>query len=65
MGWAFAWGTLISAELVFGASFRRSGFGWYIFQIRNDLQTDRVFGVIGLVVENLVCAAFERLTVRL
>jgi NitT/TauT family transport system permease protein len=63
IGWAFAWRTLIAAELVFGA-------GWYIFQNRNELYTDRVFAglvlviMIGLVVENVVFAAFERLTVR-
>ncbi|MHC2002572.1 ABC transporter permease [Methylobacterium sp. CM6241] len=70
IGWAFAWRTLIAAELVFGASSGRGGLGWYIFQNRNELYTDRVFAglvlvvVIGLVVENIVFAAFERLTVR-
>ncbi|KQP40324.1 ABC transporter permease [Methylobacterium sp. Leaf104] len=70
IGWAFAWRTLIAAELVFGASSGRGGLGWYIFQNRNELYTDRVFAglflviVIGLVVENLAFAAFERLTVR-
>ncbi|MCJ2045351.1 ABC transporter permease [Methylobacterium sp. J-078] len=70
IGWAFAWRTLIAAELVFGAASGRGGLGWYIFQNRNELYTDRVFAglvlviVIGLVVENLVFAAFERLTVR-
>lgn len=70
IGWAFAWRTLIAAELVFGASSGRGGLGWYIFQNRNELYTDRVFAglvlviVIGLVVENLVFAAFERITVR-
>ncbi|CAA2107016.1 Putative aliphatic sulfonates transport permease protein SsuC [Methylobacterium bullatum] len=70
IGWAFAWRTLIAAELVFGASSGRGGLGWYIFQNRNELYTDRVFAglvlvvVIGLVIENVVFAAFERLTVR-
>jgi NitT/TauT family transport system permease protein len=70
IGWAFAWRTLIAAELVFGASSGRGGLGWYIFQNRNELYTDRVFAglvlviMIGLVVENVVFAAFERLTVR-
>lgn len=70
IGWAFAWRTLIAAELVFGASSGRGGLGWYIFQNRNELYTDRVFAglvlviVIGLVVENLVFAVFERITVR-
>lgn len=70
IGWAFAWRTLIAAELVFGAASGRGGLGWYIFQNRNELYTDRVFAglvlviMIGLVVENVVFAAFERLTVR-
>jgi len=70
VGWAFAWRTLIAAELVFGASSGNGGLGWYIFQNRNELYTDRVFAglaaviVIGLVVEHLVFDTFERLTVR-
>lgn len=70
IGWAFAWRTLIAAELVFGAASGRGGLGWYIFQNRNELYTDRVFAglvlvvIIGLVVENGVFAAFERLTLR-
>lgn len=69
-GWAFAWRTLIAAELVFGAASGRGGLGWYIFQNRNELYTDRVFAgllvviAIGLVVENVVFATIERLTVR-
>nr|EIZ9684217.1 ABC transporter permease [Cronobacter sakazakii] len=43
IGWAFAWRTLIAAELVFGASSGDGGLGWYIFQNRNELFTDRVF----------------------
>ena len=70
IGWAFAWRTLIAAELVFGASSGRGGLGWYIFQNRNELYTDKVFAglllviLIGLVVENLIFAAIERVTVR-
>jgi NitT/TauT family transport system permease protein len=70
VGWAFAWRTLIAAELVFGASSGNGGLGWYIFQNRNELYTDKVFAglaaviVIGLVVEHLVFDTFERLTVR-
>ncbi|NLY64308.1 MAG: ABC transporter permease, partial [Alcaligenaceae bacterium] len=30
VGWAFAWRTLIAAELVFGASSGEGGLGWYI-----------------------------------
>jgi NitT/TauT family transport system permease protein len=70
VGWAFAWRTLIAAELVFGASAGQGGLGWYIFQNRNELYTDRVFAglaaviIIGLLVENLVFDTLERLTVR-
>ncbi|MGO4810599.1 ABC transporter permease [Cupriavidus sp. 2MCAB6] len=70
IGWAFAWRTLIAAELVFGASSGKGGLGWYIFQNRNELYTDRVFAglamviLIGLLVENLVFKTLERVTVR-
>ncbi len=70
IGWAFAWRTLIAAELVFGASSGKGGLGWYIFQNRNELYTDKVFAglamviAIGLVVENLGFHTLERLTVR-
>ncbi|QNK72954.1 ABC transporter permease [Variovorax sp. PAMC28562] len=70
IGWAFAWRTLIAAELVFGASSGKGGLGWYIFQNRNELYTDRVFAglamvvLIGLLVETLGFATLERLTVR-
>ncbi|GAA0745519.1 ABC transporter permease [Ideonella azotifigens] len=70
ISWAFAWRTLIAAELVFGASSGKGGLGWYIFQNRNELYTDRVFAglamvvVIGLVVEALVFRTLERLTVQ-
>jgi NitT/TauT family transport system permease protein len=70
VGWAFAWRTLIAAELVFGASSGNGGLGWYIFQNRNELYTDRVFAglaaviVIGLIAEHLVFDTFERLTVQ-
>ncbi len=70
IGWAFAWRTLIAAELVFGASSGAGGLGWYIFQNRNELFTDRVFAglasviMIGLLVESLIFATLERLTVK-
>lgn len=70
IGWAFAWRTLIAAELVFGASSGKGGLGWYIFQNRNELYTDRVFAglamviLIGLLVEGLAFNTLERLTVR-
>ena len=70
IGWAFAWRTLIAAELVFGASSGKGGLGWYIFQSRNELYTDKVFAglalviIIGLLVETLGFHQLERVTVR-
>lgn len=70
IGWAFAWRTLIAAELVFGASSGQGGLGWYIFQNRNELFTDRVFAglvtviVIGLFVEGVVFASLEKVTIK-
>lgn len=70
ISWAFAWRTLIAAELVFGASSGQGGLGWYIYQNRNELNIDQVFAglvaviLIGLLVENLVFNTIERLTVK-
>jgi len=70
IGWAFAWRTLIAAELVFGVSSGKGGLGWFIFENRNLLDIPAVFAglltviVIGLVVENLVFRTIERRTVR-
>ena len=70
IGWAFAWRTLIAAELFFGASSGQGGLGWYIFQNRNELYTDKVFAglasviLIGLLVESLGFDTLERITVR-
>jgi len=70
IGWAFAWRTLIAAELVFGSTSGQGGLGWYIFQSRNELYTDKVFAglamviIIGLLVENIVFQTVEKLTIR-
>jgi len=70
IGWAFAWRTLIAAELVFGTTSGQGGLGWFIFQSRNELFTDKVFAglaaviIIGLAVEQLVFQTLERVTVR-
>ncbi len=69
-GWAFAWRTLIAAELVFGVASRTGGLGWYIFENRLLLETSNVFAglltiiIIGLIVENVVFRAIEERTVR-
>ncbi|MGB7774153.1 MAG: ABC transporter permease [Pseudolabrys sp.] len=71
IGWAFAWRTLVAAELVFGVSSRSGGIGWYIFEARNDLDTATVFSgllaviLIGLVVESVIFRAIEARTVNL
>jgi NitT/TauT family transport system permease protein len=71
IGWAFAWRTLVAAELVFGVSARSGGIGWYIFEARNDLDTATVFSglltviLIGLVVESVIFRFIEARTVNL
>jgi NitT/TauT family transport system permease protein len=70
IGWAFAWRTLIAAELVFGASSRSGGLGWFIFENRNQLETASVFAglltviLIGLFVESVIFRTIENITVR-
>lgn len=70
IGWAFAWRTLIAAELVFGVSASKGGLGWFIFRNRNELFTDKVFAglatviIIGLVVEFGLFRVLENATVR-
>lgn len=69
IGWAFAWRTLIAAELVFGVSSGRGGLGWFIFENRNLLNTANVFAglltvmTVGLVVEGVVFRFIEAKTV--
>jgi NitT/TauT family transport system permease protein len=70
IGWAFAWRTLIAAELVFGVSAGSGGLGWYVFENKNQLETPNVFAglftviLIGLAIENLIFRTVERATVR-
>lgn len=70
IGWAFAWRTLIAAELVFGASSGRGGLGWFIYESKNQLDIPSVFAglfsviLIGLLVENLIFRNVEIATVR-
>lgn len=70
IGWAFAWRTLIAAELVFGVSSRSGGLGWYIFEARAELETPRVFAgllavmLIGLFVEVVIFRSIETRTVQ-
>jgi NitT/TauT family transport system permease protein len=70
IGWAFAWRTLIAAELVFGVSSGKGGLGWFIYENKNQLEIPNVFAglftviLIGLVVENVVFRSIEARTVR-
>ena len=70
IGWAFAWRTLIAAELVFGVSSGQGGLGWYIFESKNQLDIPEVFAglltiiLIGLAVENGVFRLIEVRTVQ-
>jgi len=70
IGWAFAWRTLIAAELVFGVSARSGGLGWFIYTSRAQLETASVFAglltviLIGLVVEGVIFRTLTRITVQ-
>jgi NitT/TauT family transport system permease protein len=70
IGWAFAWRTLIAAELVFGVASGSGGLGWFIYENKNLLEIPAVFAglfsviVIGLAVENLIFRKIEQRTVR-
>jgi NitT/TauT family transport system permease protein len=70
IGWAFAWRTLIAAELVFGVASGKGGLGWYIFESKNQLDIPEVFAglltiiMIGLLVENVIFRTIENNTVR-
>ena len=70
IGWAFAWRTLIAAELVFGVSSSSGGLGWFIYANKNELEIPSVFAglfaviLIGLTVENVIFQSIEGATVR-
>jgi sulfonate transport system permease protein len=75
IGWAYAWRTLIAAELVFGGSIADTagtssgGLGWFIFANQMDLRIPYVFAglfsviVVGVLVENVVFRKIEERTV--
>jgi NitT/TauT family transport system permease protein len=70
IGWAFAWRTLIAAELVFGVSSASGGLGWFIYENKNQLEIPNVFAglftviLIGLIVENFIFRNIETQTVK-
>ncbi len=69
IGWAFAWRTLIAAELVYGTSSGKGGLGWFIYENRNALEVPNVFAglltviLIGLFVESVIFRTIEKHTV--
>ena len=69
IGCAFAWRTLIAAELVFGTTSGQGGLGWYIFEAKNQLNIPEVFAgllsiiLIGLFIENVVFRVIETRTI--
>lgn len=75
IGWAYAWRTLIAAELVFGGSVidtsgdNEGGLGWFIFANQMDLRIPYVFAglftviVVGVLVESFVFRNLETRTV--
>lgn len=68
-GWAFAWRTLIAAELVFGVSSGSGGIGWFIYENKQQLEIPSVFAglitviIIGISIDNLVFDRIEQATV--
>lgn len=75
IGWAYAWRTLIAAELVFGGSISETrggggGLGWFVFSSQMDLRIAHVFAglftviLVGVIVESIVFNAIEERTVR-
>lgn len=75
IGWAYAWRTLIAAELFFGGSVAdtdstgEGGLGWFIFANQMDLQIPFVFAglftviLVGILVENIVFRKIEKRTI--
>jgi NitT/TauT family transport system permease protein len=75
IGWAYAWRTLIAAELVFGGSVidtsgtNAGGLGWFVFANQMDLRIPYVFAglftviLVGVLVESFVFRAIETRTV--
>ena len=63
VGWAFSWRTLIASELVFGVSSGSGGIGWFIYEKKNQLDTNLVFaGLLAIIIIGLITEViFERI----
>lgn len=70
VGWSRAWRALISAEMIFGATGKESGLGWYIFEKRFMMDMPGVFAglliivVIGFMVETVLFEIIEENTIK-
>jgi NitT/TauT family transport system permease protein len=76
VGWAYAWRTLIAAELVFGGAIadtsgtQSGGLGWFVFSNQMELQIPAVFAglftviLVGVFVESIIFTNIESRTVR-
>lgn len=70
VGWAFAWRTLIAAELVFGVTSGSGGLGWFIYVNKAELEIAYVFAglfsviLIGMGVDRLIFRNIEMRTVN-
>ena len=70
ISWAFAWRTLIAAELIFGVSSGKGGIGWYIYENRNTLETANVFAglltiiLVGVITEGGIFQVVESRTIK-
>ena len=76
IGWAYAWRTLIAAELVFGGTIadtsgaQSGGLGWFVFSSQMEMQIPAVFAglftviLVGVFVESIIFTNIEMRTVR-
>ncbi len=70
VSWAFAWRTLIAAELVFGVSSGSGGLGWFIYENKNELEIAYVFAglvtviIIGIGADQFVFSKLEKMTIK-
>ncbi|QIV79650.1 ABC transporter permease [Mycolicibacterium frederiksbergense] len=64
-GWAFAWRTLIGAELVFGASGQGGGLGFYINNASMFMRVDEVFaGLVTIAIAGVLIEALFKMLER-
>ncbi len=50
LSWAYAWRTVIAAELVFGVTGSKGGIGWFIYKMRYSLDTPAVFAGLCVII---------------